>query len=83
MTLFQKVGRSANRLFTKYAKDPALFRKISNSARDIDATVQKVGNFLTPLSMLHPEAAAGLQGLMNGSSVVSNALEKGYKNVKK
>ena len=45
MTLFQKVGRSANRLFTKYAKDPALFRKISNSARDIDATVQKVGNF--------------------------------------
>ena len=82
MTLFQKVGRSANRLFTKYAKDPALFRKISNSARDIDATVQKVGNFLTPLSMLHPESAVGLQGLMKGSSVISNALEKGYKNSK-
>ena len=83
MTLFQKVGRSANRLFTKYSKDPALFRKISNTARDIDATVQKVGNFLTPLSMLHPETAIGLQGVMNGSRVVSNALEKGYKNTKR
>jgi hypothetical protein len=83
MALFQKIAQGATKLFNKYSHDPKLFRKISNSARDVDKVVQKVGNFLTPLSMLNPNAAAGLQTVLGGSSVVSNALEKGYKNTLK
>ena len=83
MALFEKIGKTANRLFAKYSSDPNLFRKISNSARDINATVQKVGNFLTPLSMVNPNTAVGLQGLLTGSRTVSNALEKGYQRIKK
>jgi hypothetical protein len=83
MALFQKVAQGATKLFNKYSQDPKLFRKISNSARDVDKVVQKVGNFLTPLSMLNPSAATGLQSVMGGSSVVRNALEKGYKNTLK
>jgi len=83
MSLFQKVSRGATKLFNKYSKDPNLFRKISNTARDVDSAVQKVGSFLTPLSMLHPETAVGLQSVMNGSNAIANSLEKGYKNVKK
>ena len=44
---------------------------------------QKVGSFLTPLSMVNPNAAVGLQGLLTGSRTVSNALEKGYQRIKK
>ena len=82
MSLFQKVGRSANRLFNKYKTDPNLFRKISNTARDVDNVIQKTGQFLTPLSMLNPSTATALGSVMGTSRVVANSLEKGYKNVK-
>jgi hypothetical protein len=77
MKLFSKIARGATKLFNKYKADPHLFRKISNTARDVDTVVNKVGNFLTPYATAyHPALGAGIQSFVQGTNQVRNGLEK-------
>lgn len=84
MKLFNKIGRGASKLFNKYKSDPHLFRKISNSARDIDSVVDKVGNFITPYASAYNPALGGVvQGIVQGTHQVRNGLEKAISGYKK
>ena len=77
MKLFNKIARGATKLFQKYKADPHIFRKINNSARDVDTVVNKVGNFLTPYaSAYHPQLGAVVQGIVQGTHQIRNGLEK-------
>jgi hypothetical protein len=43
--LFSKLYE-APKLFSKFVNDPSLFRKVGNTARKIDNSIARVGNFL-------------------------------------
>jgi len=93
MSIFNKISQGARSLFNK-ATNPVLFRKINNTARKIDNSVQKVGIFLLPIvSGYNPAYGAQLanglasthnirMGIQNGldtATRVKNSLEKAIK----
>lgn len=81
MTFFRKVGNNLGRLFTKLPQTDHLFRKISNTAREVDNSVKSIKNFIQPA--LKRVGLDHINGYANSiSSVVSNArngLEKSIK----
>lgn len=77
MKLFNKIAKGANRLFHKLRADPHIFRKISNTASDINSIVHKVGNFLTPMATAYnPALGLAIQGGVQGTNQIANSLEK-------
>ena len=81
MSFFQKVGNNIGRLFTKIGSTPHLFRKISNTAREVDNSVKAVKNFIQPalkrigLDHINNYANIGSQAVSN----IRNGLEKAIK----
>ena len=80
MSLFSKVHAGATRLFQKVGgNDPHLWRKVSNTARKVDNSVTRVGNFLA--SSAHAIGAPrmvtdGALSVAGGVHAVRNNLEK-------
>ena len=49
MKLFSKISNGI-KLFNKSANDGSLFRKVNNTARKIDHSVMRVGEFIKPVA---------------------------------
>jgi phosphohistidine swiveling domain-containing protein len=77
MSLFKKLGE-APKLFSKVFNDPTLFRKISNTARKIDNSVARVGNFLTSTAknIGLGSIAPRISGVTDAVHNIRNGLEK-------
>jgi len=82
MSFFHKLASGANKLFSKVGgNDPHFFRKVGNTARKVDNSVQRVGNFLASSATslgLHPLADA-INGATSSVHEVRNNLEKSIK----
>jgi hypothetical protein len=50
MSLFNKIGQGANRLFNKATGKNGIFNKFNEYARKTDNSLQRVGNFIRPIS---------------------------------
>ena len=89
MSLFNKVGQGANKLFNKATGKNGIFNKFNTYARQADNTVQRVGNFIRPISThfgLEPMVKAGLNTVhdlrvnaVNTSNNLRNALVNSVK----
>jgi hypothetical protein len=70
MSLFQKVGHTFGKLFSE-SNAPTLFRKVSNTARKADNSIQRIGGFLANTAgALGQHAIAN--GIKSGLGVVHN-----------
>jgi hypothetical protein len=49
MKLFNKIGNGV-KLFNKSLNDGSLFRKVNNTARKIDHSAMRVGEFIKPVA---------------------------------
>jgi hypothetical protein len=80
MNLFQKLGE-APKLFSKMYNDSTLFRKIGNTARKIDNSVARVGDFLvnTAKNIGLGGFAPAITGVTNAIHKVRNGLERAIK----
>ena len=79
MSFFNKLASGAHKLFSKVGgHDPNFFRKVGNTARKIDNSVQRVGNFLASSATslgLHPIADA-INGATASGHEIRNNLER-------
>jgi hypothetical protein len=80
MNLFQKLGE-APKMFSKLYNDPHLFRKVTNTARKVDNSIARVGNFLvnTAKNIGLGGFAPAITGVTNAVHRVRNGLEKAIK----
>jgi len=77
MSLFQKVGQSANKLFSKISNSPNLMRKIHNTVGQVDNAVSRVGSFLVPITtMINPAVGGSLATGIAATHQIANGLEK-------
>ena len=85
MHFFRKVGNNLGRLFVKNVQTPHLFRKISNTAREVDNSVKSIKNFIQPglkrLGLDHVNGYAN--NISEGVSNIRNGLEKAIEPYKK
>ncbi len=81
MKLFSKISEGATKLFNKIGNENHLFRKINNTARKIDNSVAKIGQFLVPTA--HHFGFHGAANLIANTAdsvhAVRNHLEKAIK----
>jgi hypothetical protein len=73
--LFSKLSQ-APKMFSKAYNDPNLFRKMSNTARKADHTIQRVGNFIANSGK---EVLGVMSGVQGGSDAVHN-IRKHFQN---
>ena len=89
MSLFNKIGQGANRLFNKATGKNGIFNKFNDYARKTDNSIQRVGNFIRPISThfgLEPMVKTGLNTIhnlrmnaVNTSNDLRNGLERAVK----
>ena len=76
-SFFQKVGQGSGKMFNKVSNNPNFFSKFSNTARKIDNSIARVGNFLQPtLNMVNPALGGMVQQCVNAVHQIRNNLEK-------
>ncbi len=80
MNLFSKLYE-APKMFSKLINDPTLFRKVGNTARKIDNSIARVGNFLvgTAKNIGLGAFAPAINDVVNKVHNVRSSLEKAIK----
>lgn len=89
MSVFNKIGQGANRLFNKATGRNGIFNKVNEYSRKADNSIQRVGNFLRPIASnfgLDPLLQKGLNtvhdlrmNVVNASNDIRNGLERAVK----
>jgi hypothetical protein len=78
MKLFSKISQGATKLFNKVTSDPNFMRKVSNTARKVDNSVMRVGDFLanTANTLGFAPIGSAIRGGASAVHAIRNDLEK-------
>ena len=82
MSFFNKIGQGARTLFNKVGgNDGSFFRKVGNTARKVDNSIARVGNFLASSanSMGLNPVAGMINAGTNAAHQIRNNLERSIK----